>query len=62
MLIRSEPRLAGVVTLYFEKAPNAIIIKLGIPASEILVATAEQKGWSRLIPFSDRELPIQFVR
>ena len=48
VLIQSEPRRAGIETLDFEKVKNELITNHGIPASEIVVATGEEKGLEQI--------------
>lgn len=48
VLIQSEPRRTGIETLDFEKVKNELITNHGIPASEIVVATGEEKGLEQI--------------
>jgi type III restriction enzyme len=66
VLIQSEPRRAGIETLDFEKVKNELITHHGIPASEIVVATGEEKGLERIdaeypLGLSDPACPVKFV-
>jgi type III restriction enzyme len=62
VLIQSEPRRAGIETLDFERVKNELITNHGIPASEIVVATGEEKGWSRSTPITSWALPTRPAR
>ena len=48
VLIQSEPRRAGVDTLDFEKVRLELISNHGIPASEIIVATGDERGLEQI--------------
>ncbi len=66
MLIQSEPRRAGVETLDFERVRNELITNHGIPASEIVVATGEEKGLEQIdadykLGIADPACPVKFV-
>ncbi len=66
VLIQSEPRRAGVETRDFERVKNELIINHGIPASEIVVATGEEKGLERIdsdykLGIADPACPVKFV-
>ena len=66
ILIQSEPRRAGVDTLDFERVRNELITNHGIPASEIVVATGEEKGLERIdadyrLGIADPACPVKFV-
>lgn len=66
VLIQSEPRRAGVETLDFEKVKNELITNHGIPASEIVVATGEEKGLEQIdadykLGIADPACPVKFV-
>jgi type III restriction enzyme len=66
MLIQSEPRRAGVETLDFERVRNELIANHGIPASEIVVATGEERGLEQIdadykLGIADPACPIKFV-
>lgn len=66
MLIQSEPRRAGVDTLDFERVRNELIGNHGIPASEIIVATGEEKGLEQIdanykLGIADPSCPVKFV-
>jgi len=66
VLIQSEPRRAGIETLDFEKAKNELITNHGIPASEIVVATGEEKGLEQIdadykLGIADPACPVKFV-
>ena len=65
-LIQSEPRRAGIETLDFEKVKNELITNHGIPASEIVVATGEEKGLEQIdvdykLGIADPACPVKFV-
>ena len=66
VLIQSEPRRAGIETLDFEKVKNELITNHGIPASEIVVATGEEKGLEQIdadyqLGIADPDCPVKFV-
>ena len=66
VLIQSEPRRAGIETLDFEKVKNELITNHGIPASEIVVATGEEKGLEQIdadykLGIADPSCPVKFV-
>lgn len=66
VLIQSEPRRAGIETLDFERVKNELITHHGIPASEIVVATGEEKGMEQIdadykLGLSDPACPVKFV-
>jgi type III restriction enzyme len=66
VLIQSEPRRTGVDTLDFERVRNELIINHGIPASEIIVATGEEKGLEQIdadykLGIADPTCPVKFV-
>jgi type III restriction enzyme len=66
VLIQAEPRRAGVETLDFEKVRNELITNHGIPASEIVVATGEEKGLEQIdadykLGIADPACPVKFV-
>lgn len=66
ILIQSEPRRAGIETLDFEKVKNELITNHGIPASQIVVATGEEKGLERIdadykLGIADPACPVKFV-
>ena len=66
VLIQSEPRRAGIETLDFEKVKNELITNHGIPASEIVVATGEEKGLEQIDAqykqgIADQTCPVKFV-
>jgi type III restriction enzyme len=66
VLIQSEPRRAGIETLDFEKVKNELITNHGIPASEIVVATGEEKGLEQIdadykLGIADPGCPVKFV-
>jgi len=66
VLIQSEPRRAGVETLDFERVKNELITNHGIPASEIVVATGEEKGLEQIdadykLGIADPACPVKFV-
>ena len=66
VLIQSEPRRAGIETLDFERVKNELITNHGIPASEIIVATSEEKGLEQIdadykLGIADPACPVKFV-
>jgi type III restriction enzyme len=66
VLIQSEPRRAGVETLDFERVKNELITNHGIPASEIVVATGEEKGLEQIdanykLGIADPACAVKFV-
>ena len=66
VLIQAEPRRAGVETLDVEKVKNELISNHGIPASEIVVATGEEKGLEQIdadfkLGIADPTCPVKFV-
>lgn len=66
ILIQSEPRRAGIETLDFERVKNELITNHGIPASEIVVATGEEKGLEQIdadhkLGIADPACPVKFV-
>ena len=66
VLIQAEPRRAGVETLDVERVKNELIANHGIPASEIVVATGEEKGLEKLdadykLGIADAACPVKFV-
>jgi type III restriction enzyme len=66
VLIQSEPRRAGIETLDFEKVKNELITNHGIPASEIVVATGEERGLEQIdtdykLGIADPACPVKFV-
>lgn len=66
VLIQSEPRRAGIETLDFERVKNELITNHGIPASEIVVATGEEKGLEQIdadykLGIADPACPVKFV-
>jgi len=66
VLIQAEPRRSGVETLDVEKVKNELITNHNIPASEIVVATGEEKGLERIdadykLGLSDPVCPVKFV-
>lgn len=66
VLIQSEPRRAGVDTLDFERVRNELITNHGIPTSEIVVATSEEKGLEQIdadykLGIADPACPVKFV-
>ncbi|MBI1284198.1 MAG: restriction endonuclease subunit R [Thiobacillus sp.] len=66
VLIQSEPRRAGVETLDFERVRTELITNHGIPASEIVVATGEEKGLEQIetdykLGIADPACPVKFV-
>jgi type III restriction enzyme len=66
VLIQSEPRRAGVDTLDVERVKNELITNHGIPASEIVAATGEERGLEQLeadykLGIADPACPVKFV-
>ena len=66
VLVQSEPRRAGIETLDFEKVKNELITNHGIPATEIVVATGEEKGLEQIdadykLGIADPACPVKFV-
>jgi len=66
VLIQAEPRRAGVETLDVERVKNELIANHGIPASEIAVATGEEKGLAQIdadykLGIADPACPVKFV-
>jgi len=66
VLIQSEPRRTGIETLDFERVRNELITNHGIPASEIIVATGEEKGLEQIdvdykLGIADPTCPVKFV-
>ena len=66
VLIQSEPRRKDVDTLDFERVRNELATNHGIPASEITVATGEEKGLEQIdanykLGISDPACPVKFI-
>lgn len=66
VLIQSEPRRTGVDTLDFERVRNELITNHRIPASEIVVATGEEKGLEQIdadykLGIADLVCPVKFI-
>lgn len=66
VLIQAEPRRAGVETLDVERVRNELIANHGIPASEIAVATGEEKGLEQIdatykLGIADPACPVKFI-
>jgi len=66
VLIQAEPRRAGVETLDVERVRAALITHHGIPTSEIVVATGEEKGLEQIdaeypLGIADPACPVKFV-
>ncbi len=66
VLIQSEPRKTGIETLDFEKVRNELITNHGIPPSEIVVATGDEKGLEQIdadykLGIADPACPVKFV-
>jgi type III restriction enzyme len=66
VLIQAEPRRAGVETLDVERVKNELITNHGIPASEIVLATGEEKGLEQIdadfkLGVADPACPVKFV-
>ncbi len=66
VLIQSEPRRAGVDTLDVDRVKGELTSNQGIPASEIIVATGEEKGLEQIeldykLGIADPNCPVKFV-
>jgi len=66
VLIQSEPRRAGIETPWIDELKNELITNHGIPASEIVVATGEEKGLEQIdadykLGIADPACPVKFV-
>ncbi len=66
VLIQAEPRRSGIETLDFERVKNELITNHDIPASEIIVATSEEKGLEQIdadykLGIADPNCPVKFV-
>ena len=66
VLIQSEPRRKDVDTLDFKRVRNELATNHGIPASEITVATGEEKGLEQIdanykLGISDPACPVKFI-
>lgn len=66
VLIQSEPRRTEVETLDFERVKNELITNHRIPASEIVVATGDEKGLEQIDAdykqgIADPACPVKFV-
>ncbi len=66
VLIQSEPRRAGVDTLDFERVRNELITNHGRSASEIVVATGDEKGLEQIdaeykLGIADPACPVKFI-
>ncbi len=66
VLIQAEPRRSGVETLDVERVKNELISNHGIPASEIVVATGEERGLEQIdadykLGIADPTCPVKFV-
>lgn len=66
VLIQSEPRRAGIETLDVERVKSELIANHGVPASEIVVATGEEKGLEQIaadykLGIADPACPVKFV-
>ncbi len=66
VLIQAEPRRAGVDMLDFERVRNELITNHGIPASEIVVATGDEKGLEQIdtnykLGVADPDCPVKFI-
>ncbi len=66
VLIQSEPRRAGIETLDFERVRQELISNHQIPASEIVVATGDEKGLEQIdagypLGIADPACPVKFV-
>jgi len=66
VLIQAEARRAGIETLDVERVKNELITNHGIPASEIVVATGEERGLEQIdvdykLGIADPACPVKFV-
>ncbi len=66
VLIQSEARRTGVETLDFERVRHELMTNHGIPASEIVVATGEEKGLEQIdadykLGIADPACPVKYV-
>ncbi|MCE5360428.1 MAG: DEAD/DEAH box helicase family protein [Acidithiobacillus sp.] len=66
VLIQAQPRRTGVETLDVERVRNELIANHGIPASEIVVATGEEKGLEQVevdykLGLRDPTCPVKFI-
>lgn len=66
VLIQAEPRRAGVETLDVERVKNELIANHGVPATEIVIATGEEKGLEQIdadykMGIADPSCPVKFV-
>ncbi|MCZ8122221.1 MAG: DEAD/DEAH box helicase family protein [Magnetospirillum sp.] len=66
VLIQSEPRRSDIETLDFDRIKNELITNHGIPASEIVLATGEEKGLEQIdaeykLGIADPVCPVKFV-
>lgn len=66
VLIQAEPRRAGVETLDFERVRQELVANHGIPPTEIVVATGEEKGLEQIdadykLGIADPACPVKFV-
>ncbi len=66
VLIQAEPRRSGIETLDVERVKAALITHHGIPESEIVVATGEEKGLEQIeadykLGIADPACPVKFV-
>ena len=66
VLIQAEPRRAGVDTLDVDRVKSELVTNHGIPSSEIVVATGEEKGLEQIdadhkLGIADPACPVKFV-
>lgn len=66
VLIQAEPRRTGVETLDVDRVKNELVANHGIPSSEIVVATGEEKGLEQIdadfkLGIADPSCPVKFV-
>ncbi|MCE2689085.1 MAG: DEAD/DEAH box helicase family protein [Rubrivivax sp.] len=66
VLIQAEPRRAGVDTLDVDRVKSELVTNHGIPSSEIVVATGEEKGLEQIdadykLGIADPACPVRFV-
>lgn len=66
ILIQAEPRRTGVDTLDVDRVKSELVTNHGIPSSEIVVATGEEKGLEQIdadykLGIADPTCPVKFV-
>ncbi|MDP2868256.1 DEAD/DEAH box helicase [Methyloversatilis sp.] len=66
VLIQSEPRRTGVDTLDFDKVRRELISNHGVPESEIIVATGDERGLEQIDAdypggIADPACPVKFI-